>query len=86
VTGAWDDKIKLWSLLDDQSRMTYQVPPGLSDPSVEIPQPISEPYQWAGPSANPEPDPGISPLALFSSEALHSGFAVEAWLAGESPR
>jgi len=24
VTGAWDDKIKLWSLMDDMSRMTYQ--------------------------------------------------------------
>ena len=24
VTGAWDDKIKLWSLMDEMSRMTYQ--------------------------------------------------------------
>ena len=24
MTGAWDDKIKLWSLMDDQARFTYQ--------------------------------------------------------------
>jgi hypothetical protein len=40
VTGAWDDKIKLWSLLDDMSRMTYQVCLPLL-PSQPIPDPCS---------------------------------------------
>ena len=48
VTGAWDDKIKLWSLLDDTSRMTYQVCLPLL-PS----QPAPEPCSTSGPATKP---------------------------------